>query len=409
MFLFFAGDIFAEEKGYNDSTRLLLVALDMKNHSAIKNSLELFEYLFKKQKRYLYLDNIIQLNMKLGRYYTVIYLTHRYATDYPDYEETIFQQRVKAMVNTGKLDRAVRTQQYIIKHYNSQFNLYNMAKIYYIQKNYAKTKLYVQKALDIKPNDKIAIFYTNMLYDDMNQKQKAELYLDNYIKKHKPSYELYVAKASLYIKNNDVPNTIAMTKKLYIATKQKKTTYKYIDEFAIKILRHMNTTQKTNMVEFLLSQEIATDMLLSLYLDMGELNKAHALTKDLYLETKELRYYAQNSMLQYELATQKLDVVDEVIKEFENILTKDQHSRYLNFLGYILIDHDIDIDRGTKLVLKAVKKSPQNIAYKDSLAWGYYKQSQCDKARMVMDNILSDKTINDKTILEHNQKIRRCK
>jgi len=381
----------------------------MKNHSDIKNSLELFEYLFKKQKKYLYLDNIIQLNMKLGRYHTVIYLTHRYATDYPDYEETIFQQRVKAMVNTGKLDRAVRTQQYIIKHYNSQFNLYNMAKIYYIQKNYAKTQLYAQKALDIKPSDKIAIFYTNMLYDDMNQKQKAELYLDSYIKKHKPSYELYVAKASLYIKNNDLPNCIAMTKKLYIATKKKKTTYKYIDEFAIKILRHMNTTQKTDMIKFLLSQEIATDMLLSLYLDVGELNKAQALTKDLYLETKELRYYAQNSMLQYELATQKLDVVDEVIGEFEYILTKDQHSRYLNFMGYILIDHDIDIDRGTKLVLKAVKKSPQNIAYKDSLAWGYYKQNLCDKAKEVMDDILTDKSIKDKIILEHDQKIRNCR
>ena len=192
-------------------------------------------------------------------------------------------------------------------------------------------------------------------------------------------------------------------------TKQRNTTYKYIDEFATKILRYMDTTQKLDMVKFLKSQEIQTDMLLSLYLDVGELNKAQALTKELYMETKKLRYYAQNSMLQYELATNKNDVLDEVISEFNYIISKDKHSRYLNFLGYLLIDHDVDIKRGLKLAKQAVKKSPQNIAYKDSLAWGYYKQNLCDKAKEVMDDILTDKSIKDKIILEHDQKIRNCR
>ncbi len=409
LFVLFVGEIYAKDISYDDSTRLLLVALDMKNHNDTKNSLGVFEHLFSKKKKYIYLDNIIQLNMKLRRYHTVIALTHRYATIYPNHEQTIYQQRVKALVYTDRYKRAIDTQKYIIKYYHSQFNLFNLSKIHYRQKEFENAQKYAIEALSIKSNNKIAVYYTNMLYNDMNQTTKAKQYLEYYIQTHKPSYDLYVAMAKIYIKNNNISHTIDMTKKLYMLTKQRNTTYKYIDEFATKILRYMDTTQKLDMVKFLKSQEIQTDMLLSLYLDVGELNKAQALTKELYMETKKLRYYAQNSMLQYELATNKNDVLDEVISEFNYIISKDKHSRYLNFLGYLLIDHDVDIKRGLKLAKQAVKKSPQNIAYKDSLAWGYYKQSQCDKAKMVMYNILSDKTISDKTILEHNRKIRRCK
>lgn len=118
LFVLFCDNVFAKVGSYDDSTRLLLIALDLEKQNKIKDSLELFEYLFEKQNKYLYLNKMIQLNMKLKRYYTVQYLSHKYATTYSSDEEEIFQHRVKAMVYTGEYDRAITTQKYIIKHYN---------------------------------------------------------------------------------------------------------------------------------------------------------------------------------------------------------------------------------------------------------------------------------------------------
>lgn len=296
----------------------------------------------------------------------------------------------------------------MIQNY-SQFNIYNLSKIYYRQKEFKKAEIYATKALSIKPNTNIAIYYANMLYDDTNQTSKAIRFLDDYIQDNTPSYDLYVVIAGLYIKNKDTANTINTVKNIYLLLQKDNLTYKHIDTFAVRLLRYMDKSQKLSLINFLETHDMENDMLLALYLDTSSFTKAQILTKNLYEETSKIGYYAQNTMLQYEVAKNKSYVLDEVIDEFNYIISKNKNSRYLNFLGYILIDHDIDIKRGVKLVELALKKSPDNIAYKDSLAWGYYKLGQCNKAKVVMTNIFLTKDIKDETILAHNKLIRNCR
>lgn len=52
----------------------------------------------------------------------------------------------------------------------------------------------------------------------------------------------------------------------------------------------------------------------------------------------------------------------------------------LNDLGYELIDSDIDVANGLKLVQKANEMNPSAPQIMDSLAWGYYKSGAYDKA-----------------------------
>jgi len=51
-----------------------------------------------------------------------------------------------------------------------------------------------------------------------------------------------------------------------------------------------------------------------------------------------------------------------------------------NYLGYMLIDFDQDIDRGIEYVQKALRIEPNNPAFLDSLGWGYYKKKDFKKA-----------------------------
>jgi hypothetical protein len=86
------------------------------------------------------------------------------------------------------------------------------------------------------------------------------------------------------------------------------------------------------------------------------------------------------------------------------LISKNRDPKYLNYLGYILIDYDINPKNGLVLVKEAVKKEPNDMAFLDSLAWGYYKLHNCKKAYDIIKNIKS----NDTEILKHKNLIRRC-
>ena len=62
----------------------------------------------------------------------------------------------------------------------------------------------------------------------------------------------------------------------------------------------------------------------------------------------------------------------------------------LNYLGYLLIDHDMDVKKGISLVKKALEKKPDNGYYLDSLAWGYYKLGDLKKAKELQEKAIEN-------------------
>ncbi len=51
-----------------------------------------------------------------------------------------------------------------------------------------------------------------------------------------------------------------------------------------------------------------------------------------------------------------------------------------NYLGFMWVDRDQNIDEGGDYIKKALEMEPDNAAYIDSLGWYYYKKGQPDKA-----------------------------
>ena len=83
-------------------------------------------------------------------------------------------------------------------------------------------------------------------------------------------------------------------------------------------------------------------------------------------------------------------------------------SLYLNYYGYTLIDHGLDIDRGIALVRRALKQQPKNPYYLDSLAWGLYKKGECAQAKKVMEEVIAAGKIKEPEIAMHRKKIESC-
>jgi len=59
----------------------------------------------------------------------------------------------------------------------------------------------------------------------------------------------------------------------------------------------------------------------------------------------------------------------------------------MNNLGYILIDRNIDVNRGLALVEKALTFAPEEYSYLDSKAWGLYKIGKYEEALQIFEKL----------------------
>jgi tetratricopeptide (TPR) repeat protein len=61
-----------------------------------------------------------------------------------------------------------------------------------------------------------------------------------------------------------------------------------------------------------------------------------------------------------------------------------QKPSYLNKLARLLINHDINIDEGLKLINRALTIEPENPYYLDAKGWGLYKQGSIEPAQVML-------------------------
>ena len=66
------------------------------------------------------------------------------------------------------------------------------------------------------------------------------------------------------------------------------------------------------------------------------------------------------------------------------------------------------IQKGISYVQKALEIAPGNIAYLDSLAWGYYKQKHCKRAKEVFAKIPKESLSSDEELLKHAKSLDLC-
>ncbi len=61
-----------------------------------------------------------------------------------------------------------------------------------------------------------------------------------------------------------------------------------------------------------------------------------------------------------------------------------QNPSYLNDLAWLLINHDINIDEGLKLINRALTIEPEDPYYIDTKGWGLYKQDSIEQAQVML-------------------------
>ncbi len=92
--------------------------------------------------------------------------------------------------------------------------------------------------------------------------------------------------------------------------------------------------------------------------------------------------------------------IDAAEQQFRQSLGVDpDNALTLNYLGYMLADHDLKLDEALQFVQHAVKLDPENGAYLDSLGWVRYKLGQYALAEQALEHAISliptDPTVHD--------------
>lgn len=93
---------------------------------------------------------------------------------------------------------------------------------------------------------------------------------------------------------------------------------------------------------------------------------------------------------------------DQAEAVFRKILTGDPNNAgTLNYLGYMMADHGMQLDEALNFVKKAVQLEPANGAYLDSLGWVYYKLGKYDLAEENLVKATQHTMGDDPTVQEH--------
>lgn len=263
------------------------------------------------------------------------------------------------------------------------------------------TKVYEKTA-----NEDVLLRMSVIMNEYTNEQKRAIQLLEMHRRMHhNSSNEVYLQLLSLYVKQNDIDGVLETYKALYAKDPQKEFLSKIIDAYAYK-------KDIEGAIAFLEANHEGKDILYALYKEKKDFKKAIVLADQFYENEKDPKWLAEKAILTFEGAQNKDDkkMIQEVITSFEKAIKMGvDDSVYLNYYGYTLIDKEIDIKKGMKIIEDALVQQPNNSYYLDSLAWGYYKEHQCKKAYEMMKKVVDQEGLEEPEIADHWEKIQKCK
>jgi Tfp pilus assembly protein PilF len=239
------------------------------------------------------------------------------------------------------------------------------------------------------------------VYDDLGDTEGA---IREYKKALKADYKnalIHLKLAASYIRKNDIPKAI---EELNLTVKFEP---EAVEPHAVLALLYSARNQvdlATKEYEIALKnasklQPANIDIyrgLGALYLQQNKLKEAentYRLILNLHSPDAEAHFYLANIY-------DKLKMKDKVIEELKkSIEINPVYHEALNYLGYLYVEEDKDLDQAEAMIRKALEMQPDNGAYIDSLGWLYFKRGKLQEAVKELQRASS--LLEDPVIYDH--------
>ena len=365
----------------------------------LKGAYRYFVKLYNHTKNIAYLKYAISLSAKLKEYNNFYKLVTEGLRDYPQ-NDVLKKELIRYFLFKKEYKKVTDLTLKLIKNSKTEENYKFAGTVFLSLKNYELSYKFFEKAYSIRYNEDILNNIADILYLFLNKKDEAIAYLETHTRLRGCSKKVCFKLLDIYAREKDINGLISVYKRLYNNYKN--------DKYARKIVELLvYQGEKKEAVKFLKENNIDKELLADIYISMKDFKNAYKVTKELYEKTHNLKYLGRMAIYEYEghpIKDKKL--LNSVVKKFAKVVQGLKDPLYLNYYGYLLIDHNLDIKKGIGYVKKALKFDPDSPYYLDSLAWGYYKIGKCRKAQKLIKRVL--KMSQDKEVQKHINAIEKC-
>ncbi len=390
------------EKAFMDEDTYILFALRAEQVHDNKAASELFRKLYEKSDKQEYIYRSLENDLMARDNEKVIQRVDKLQkVDTPDMR--LLRYKVVALFELNRLDDAINLSVELASKTKEPNDYLLTSDIYIKRQEFDLAVRYLESAYAKEHNEKILDKMSIILYVNLERKKEAIAHLETYTRMVGNSKLIYLRLIAFYSNDNNIDGLLSAYLRLYEFDKSPQVSTKIMQIYSYK-------QDYTGLVNFLEKSKSDDTVLLQLYASVKQYDKAYTLASELYSKTLNSDYLGQSAIYEYEGAKDKSSkaLLKSVVSKLEEVVLVNKQTVYLNYLGYILIDHEVDVKKGMMYIDRVLALEPKSAFYLDSKAWGYYKLGQCEKADRLIKEVAQMEGGDDPEVKVHIEKIDEC-
>lgn len=379
---------------------MTLEALMYQQNAKYAESIAVYEELFNKSQRVEYLKEALKLSFLPNQEKSLERLLPK-ALEISPKDPDIIRMKVGVLLKEKSLEEAKELMVDLLKYDKNSRNLTILGSIYFYQKQFDLALKYYDSVYKQDNDEASLLKIVELLYTHLGRKDEAISYLETHSRMQGCTQAVCFKLIQIYGKEKNIDGLVSTYKMLYKRFNQEEYAKK-----AVELLLYKK--DREGAIRFLESTGYNQQMLMDIYATNNTFDEAFKVAKKLYEQTDDMEYLGRMAIYEYEMNKANLtpEILTSISLKFDTVIERMQIPLYLNYYGYLLIDHDLDIKKGIMLVRLALEKEPDSPYYIDSLAWGLYKSGKCEEALTIIEKIMTN--MKEEEVLDHYEKIKQC-
>ena len=266
-----------------------------------------------------------------------------------------------------------------------------------------------RRIIDIDPNQNAARENLARCYLGLNDSEKAAATLEELIKVNPVQPRAYETLAKIYEAAGQMEKAAADYEQSLLISPNEPGTYESLVRRLWALKKPSRAVTILNEARRRFPDVPAFTFMLAVSLEEA---KQHQQALAMYEQTEAEARHTNNSGLldsqfyfNFGVSAEQSGLYDRAATLLEKSLTMEDDPRQIanasNYLGFMWVDHDQNLEKGGDLIKKAVELEPDNGAYLDSLGWYYYKTSRYPDALAQLQLAIEKLKPEDPVVYEH--------
>ena len=387
----------AQSSGFNED-KYILEALDAIDSKDDKKALESYKILYQNTKKIEYLKEQIFALMRLENHKDALATIKEFEAIIPNDLDIL---KAKAYLVRGDLEATIAICRRILQLEDSVFNNSFIATLYYAKKDFENARAHLIRAYQIEGNDETLLVLASLDLERKKFGDSLPLIKAHFKDELNERFALLLLNiASKINKLDEIEPLFAY----YFAKKQSKINATNLAKL------YYEKKDYGKVIDLAKKFDFDKALLIDIYLAQKDYKNAKIEAQKAYNRTKDSYYLGIMAIVDFEAqdAEGKAKIAPQVIEALKRALKDEPNHIFYNYVGYLMIDYDINVAEGVGFVEQALRAAPENPAYLDSLAWGHFKSNKCEQAKAVMEKIPRDILLKEREMVEHLEAIDKC-